>query len=291
MKKTINILIIVFLIPIFGVSQMRERLNSTDIERHKLTGKVKQVTHKEYKPRFSTDTTYTLKLFDFLVPNNYKLEFNRYGNLTTRTELREENDPLKAGAVWKYKYDSNNRILEEKRISFQYAKDTTIRKYEYLGDSIINVKQFDRMYNLLYYTYKQNGNMEYLNQANSDSSFITRKRFVYDKQSRLTRYEDYTNKDYIQDLRVFTYSDNVSKNKCTEVMIWAKYNSSFYHEYKYDENGNAVEMKIAGFKGAEPSLNRYTYVYDKKGNWIEKIHVNRKGELWRVFRREIEYYE
>jgi hypothetical protein len=208
-------LIILFLIPTVGFSQMRERLNSTDLERYKLTGKVKQVIHKEYEPRFSNDSTYTLELYDFLAPHNYKLEFNLNGNLNTRTELRKENDSLKAGAVWKYKYDSNKRILEEKRISFQYSRDTMIWNYEYKGDSIINVNQLDKTYKILYYTYKQKGNMEYLNHANSDSSFVTKKLFVYDKKNRLTRYEDYSDKDYVQDLKISTYKDTISKNKFT----------------------------------------------------------------------------
>ncbi|WMI65456.1 hypothetical protein RBH94_15495 [Aestuariibaculum sp. YM273] len=204
-----NYLIILFLIPIIGFSQIRERLNSTDLEKHGLTGKVKKVIHKEYEPRFSNDSTYTLELYDFLAPHNYKLEFNYNGNLNIKTELRKENDSLKTVAIWKYKYDYNNRILKEKRISFQYSKDTMIWNYEYKGDSIINVNQLDKTYKILYYSYKQEGNKEYLNLANSDSSHITKKLFTYDKQNRMTRYEDYADKDYIQDLRITTYKDTI----------------------------------------------------------------------------------
>jgi|TARA_R110000787_G_C13358764_1_gene439856 hypothetical protein len=289
MKNTY--IIILILIPIVGFSQMRERLNSTDLERYGLTGNVKEVIHKEYEPRFSNDSTYTLKLYDFLAPHNYKLEFNQNGNLNTRSELRKENDSLKTGAVWKYKYDSNNRILQEKRISFQYSKDTMIWNYKYKGDSIINVNQLDKTYKILYYTYKQKGNKEYLNHANSDSSYITKKLFTYDKQNRMTRYEDYANKDYIQDLRISTYKDTISKNKFKEIIIWTKYNNSSYNEFEYDKNGNVITMKIGNFVGKEPSINRYDYVYDKKGNWVEKKHIGWRGKLSTVFRREIEYYE
>ena len=289
MKNTY--IIILILIPIVGFSQMRERLNSTDLERYGLTGNVKEVIHKEYEPRFSNDSTYTLKLYDFLAPHNYKLEFNQNGNLNTRSELRKENDSLKTGAVWKYKYDSNNRILQEKRISFQYSKDTMIWNYKYKGDSIINVNQLDKTYKILYYTYKQKGNKEYLNHANSDSSYITKKLFTYDKQNRMTRYEDYANKDYIQDLRISTYEDTISKNKFKEIIIWTKYNNSSYNEFEYDKNGNVITMKIGNFVGKEPSINRYKYVYDKKGNWVEKKHIGWRGKLSTVFRREIEYYE
>ena len=285
------IYIIIFLVPTVGFSQMRKRLNSTDLERYGLNGNVKQVIHKEYEPRFSNDSIYSLVLYDFLAPHNYKLEFNRDGNLNTRTELRKDNDSLISGAIWRYKYGSNNRILQEKRISFQYAKDTMIWNYEYKGDSIINVYQLDKTYKILYSTYKQKGNMEYLNHANSDSSYITKKLFVYDKQNRLIRYEDYADKDYIQDLRISTYKDTISKNKFTEIFFCPKYNNSSYNEFEYEESGNVVSMKIGNFVGSEPSINRYEYVYDIRGNWTEKKHFGWRGKLSTVFRREIEYYE
>lgn len=60
---------------------MRNRLNSTDLNRYELKGNVKEMVFKEYEPRFSNDTTYTLELYDFLGPSNFKLEFNEYGNL------------------------------------------------------------------------------------------------------------------------------------------------------------------------------------------------------------------
>lgn len=77
MKKTFLILI---LLPIIGFSQMRSRLNSTDLKRHELNGNVKEIVFKEYEPRFSNDSSYTLKLYDFLGTTNFKLEFNKYGN-------------------------------------------------------------------------------------------------------------------------------------------------------------------------------------------------------------------
>lgn len=133
--------------------------------------------------------------------------------------------------------------------------------------------------------------MEYLNHANSDSSYITKKLFVYDKQNRLIRYEDYADKDYIQDLRISTYKDTISKNKFTEIIFWPKYNNSSYNEFEYEESGNVVSMKIGNFVGLDPSINRYEYVYDIRGNWTEKKHIGWRGKLSTVFRREIEYYE
>ena len=268
---------------------MRERLNSTDLERYGLKGSVLEVIHKEFEPRYSNDSTYTLELYDFLAPHNYKLEFNQNGNLNSKTELREENDSLIAGAVWTYKYNHNNRIQQEQRISHQYSKDTMTWNYEYIGDSLINVQQLDKTYKLLYYTYRQEGNFEYLNQANPDSSYQTKKLFVYDEFNRLSRVEDYANKEYVQDLRISTYKDTITNNKFKEVLIWTKYDDNFYNEFEYDKNGNIIAMIIGNFTDDKKSINKYEYVYDDKNNWIEKRHFGWRGNLSTVFRREIGY--
>jgi hypothetical protein len=47
-------------------------------------------------------------------------------------------------------------------------------------------------------------------------------------------------------------------------------------------------MIIGNFKNNDPSINRYDYLYDHIGNWIEKRHFGCRGKLSRVFRREIE---
>ncbi len=288
MKK---IFLILILLPIVGFSQMRSRLNSTDLKRYDLKGNVKEMIFKEYEPRFSKDTTYTLELYDFLGPSNFKLEFNKFGNLKSKSELRSENDSIKVGAIWHYKYDNKNRILKEQRFSFQYSKDSTTWNYQYIGDSIINIQQLDKIYKILYYTYIEKGNFEYLNHANSDSSYVTKRLYVYDKFDRVIRSEDYENKDYIQDLRITTYNDTVSSNVFKEVLIWTKYNDSFYNEFEYNENDNFNKMIIGNFNKNETSINRYEYDYDQKGNWIEKRHFGWKGKLSTVFRREIKYYE
>jgi hypothetical protein len=288
MKKTF---LLIILLPIIGFSQMRNRLKSTDLNRYELKGNVKEMVFKEYEPRFSNDTTYTLEVYDFLGPSNFKLEFNEYGNLKKKSELRTENDSIKVGAIWNYKYDNKNRILQEQRFSFQYSKDTITWNYEYVGDSIINVRQLDKTYKILYYTYIEKGNFEFLNHANSDSSYVTKRLYLYDKFNRVIRSEDYENKEFVQDLRITSYKDTITSNKFKEVVIWTKHNNSFYNEFEYNENDNSIKMIIGNFNKNDTSINRYEYDYDKFGNWIEKRHFGWRGKLSTVFRREIKYYE
>ena len=279
------------LLPIIGFSQMRNQLSSTDLKRYELNGRVKEMVFNEYEPRFSNDTTYTLELYDFLGPSNFKLEFNKSGNLKAKSELRTDNDSIKVGAIWNYKYDNQNRILQERRYSFQYSKDTITWNYEYVGDSIINVNQLDKTYEILYYTYIKKGNLEILNHSNSDSSYVTKKLYVYDKFNRVIRSEDYEDKDFIQDFRITTYKDTISLNKFKEIVIGTKHDISFYNEFEYNEKNNLIKMIIGNFNNNDTSINRYEYDYDKRGNWIEKRHFGWRGKLSTVFRREIKYYE
>ena len=286
-----NHLYLLFLIiPIFGFSQIRNLLNQDDVSRYNLKGQVKELTHKEYEPRYSNDSTYILEPYDFLGPHNYKWNFDESGNLINKTELKLENDSLIAGAPWTTQFDGANRIIKKTRISHQYSKDTTQWKYEYLGDSIINVRQFDNTYKVLYYTYREVDNKEYLNTANSDSSYITKSLFVYDKYDRLIRSENYENSSYIEDIRINTYTDTISNNIFKTLNIWTKFNDNFYNQFEYDEYNNVVKMIIGRFDTDKESINRYEYVYDAKVNWIEKKHFGWRGRVSTVFKRDIEYY-
>lgn len=278
------------IIPFFSFSQIRKQLNETDLSLYNLNGSVKEVIHTEYEPKYSNDSTYTLQLYDFLGPHNYKLSFSKIGNLNEKVELKKEQDSLIAGSTWTYEYDKKNRIKEKLLISHQYSKDTIRWEYSYIGDSIIDIKQLDKTYKVLYYTYLEKGEYEYLNHTNSDSSYTTKNLFVYDNQNRLIRSEKYEDSNYIKDLQIKTYTDSISQNVFKEVNIWTKYKNNFYRQFEYDKNNNPIKMIIGRFDNNKESINCYEYIYDKKGNWIIKKHFGRKGKLSTVYKREIKYY-
>ena len=130
---------------------MRERLNSTDIVRHSLKAKVNELIHKEYRPRFSNDSTYTLELGGSITVNHYKLNFDQKGYLKTKIILEKKGDSLTKGDVWLYKYDKNNRIVQEKIISRYSPRDTTALTYEYVGDTIINIRRSGMIFDGMLY--------------------------------------------------------------------------------------------------------------------------------------------
>lgn len=277
-------LFILFMIFNFAVSfgQMRNRFLVPDVERYKLKGKVKSLKYVEYEPRFSSDSTYKLKVFDFLSMANNKVFFNKDGYLLEKNELTYDiHDAVSISAIWKYKYDNKNRITQEIRIPSK-SGDTTTWKYDYVGDSITIVRQCNKTYKILYYKYLQRKNLELLTTANSDSSYRRKIIFKYDSKNRLIRQEDYENSDTIHHLKIITYKGKILDSDFYDDR---KYRHKILKKYKYDAQGNVIEISN------EKSLTgKFVYIYDKQGNWVEEKLYNASGKLYNVYRREIEYY-
>jgi len=271
---------------------MKERLIFNDIQRLGLEDQVKEVFHKEFRPIFTNDSTYNLEFkFDFLLSFNYKYEFNNNGYLTHKTEYRKERDSLAVRVMWHYNYDSINRIKQEKRISLEFSRDTSVLDYEYIGDSITNIKRFDKTFKLQYFTYIQKGDLEILHYYNSDSSFVTKQLFAYDKYNRIIRSEDYKNKEFIQHLTTKIYSDTINRKEFKKITIWAKYNNSYYSAHEYDKNYNSIKKTTGRFDTNKTSVSRCEYDYDNRGNWVEKRLFDwGDGKLKTVYKRDVIYY-
>lgn len=267
------------------IGQMRERFYMNDLKMYKLNEKVKDLKHIEYEPRYNNiDSTYVLKIFDFLSMKNNISTFNRSGYLEKKIELSFDlKDSMSVSAIWTYNYDKKNRIIREFRDSKKY-RDTSSWNYTYNKNNTL-IKYYHKYYRVLYYKYSQSNDLELLTTANSDSTFQTKMRFVYDKRNRLIRYENYEDKDSILDLRILRY-DNKSRNYISEINEDKKYKFKINKFYKYDKYGNIIKI----YNGEQKLTGWFEYVYDRKKNWIEKKCYNSRGKLYNVFKREITYY-
>lgn len=265
--------------------QMRERFHMNDLKRYKLNGKVKDVKYIEYEPRYNkNDSTYVLKIFDFLSMKNYVSTFNRLGYLEKKIELSFDlKDSMSVSAIWTYGYDKKNRIIREFRDSKKYG-DTSSWNYTYNKNNTL-IKYYHKDYHVLYYKYYQIKYLELLTTANSDSSYQTKMKFVYDKRNRLVRYENYEDKDSILDLKILRYN-NKSRNYIFEMNEDKKYKFKINKFYKYNEYGNVIKI----FNEEQKLTGWFRYVYDRKKNWIEQKCYNSAGKLYNVRKREITYY-
>lgn len=265
--------------------QMRERFYRNDLKLYNLNGKVKDVKHIEYEPQYNTnDSTYVLKIFDFLSMKNYISTFNRSGYLEKKVELHFDlKDSMSVSAIWTYNYDKKNRIIREFK-DFKRHGDTSSWNYSYNKNSTL-IKYYQKDYHVLYYKYSQINNVELLTTANADSSYQRKIKFIYDKRNRLVRYENYEDKDSILNLRILRY-DDTSYNYISETNEDKKYKFTNNMFYKYDKYGN----KIKAFNEEQKLTGYFEYIYDRKKNWIEKKCYNSRGHLYNVHKRDITYY-
>jgi len=252
-----------------------------------LSENVKSLSHLDYDLIEKISDTATLRIDHFfLAPNNYTLEFNAAGYLTSKTEYDLQEDTLKPKGLWRYLYDSLNRITQETYYWNNFSNDTTLLVYEYYGDSVTLIHKYDDTYKHRRYRYAQRNNIEYLTTANADSSYLETVLFAYDKQNRLIRKEEYENQNTIAFIRSWSYNDSLSTKPSLDAGISSKYNyGPVLIINEYDSLQNLILSKGIGTQ--KPTLIDYTF--DAYGNWIEQ-RKTLPNELIKISRRRIEYY-
>jgi hypothetical protein len=249
-----------------------------------LKGNVKEFSTTEY----TQTPAGKLEIFDFFGSNNFKYSFNSRGYITSKIDFRKDRNTLRTGSVRTYSYDNTNRISRENLIYYFRLKDTIDITYSYSGDSLAQVISWGGKWKKMVYNYLQRKELELLTTINSDSSYITKTFFSYDKFNRITRIEEYGKSDSIQVLKEISYIDTISVNKYREITTQNK--DRYYFEYVYDENKNRLKWITGDFKSDETSTHRYEYVYDSHKNWTEKRHFLWFGGLHSITKRQILYY-
>lgn len=254
---------------------------------------VKSLIHTDYNPTKLEDTVNITIDHFILAPNNYKSEFNWLGYLIRITEYEYlwKEDTLKPKGIWKFYYDEQNRVTEELYFWNDQYQDTTRWTYQYFGDTstlvIKNHRVISSVKSKNYYRYTQRGNKEFLTTSNSDSSYITRNLFAYDKIGRLIRKEEYEDEEYLTFIRSWQYSDTLATNPSVDVGISAKYNYGPIITFnEYDSLGNLIISRAK-----EQSSSKHTeYRYDETSNWITRKTYLPNG-LVKISKRKIEYFE
>jgi hypothetical protein len=264
---------------------MKERLNSTDLIDYGLKGKVKKIMQREFILNFSNDTIYTLELNNLFSASHYSLEFNELGNLNFKNVLNVHKDSIFINSTKIYKYDKQNRILQEKLV-FPNTEYTSIWNYKYIGDDKINVQKIEGLDTLVFHKYEIKGNIEYLTYDYVKNTFIDRKLYVYDNFNRIIRFEDYGESHYIMDLKIFTYNNTINRKAHNVIYGW-----TLYEESQYDENNNLIKIIDGNFENEEKRITHFKNKYDYKGNWIERKVIGDNDKLYIVLKREIEYFE
>lgn len=285
MVRKILILILISSYSSLAYTQIKLDLIQNDLASESLKGKVKSITSKTYRVSHNSDSTYVLTDDNITTWGGSIVNFNLDGYKECRLafDLKKEKplDSLK----WIYKYDDKHRVVQELWINYGTPIDTNITYYEFKDDSIVL-----RQNEIASSKHKITSNQEIIT-STSKNGYKTKRLYQFDNHDRLIRYEDYEDKEFIQELHIYTYRDTLSKNIFKQINIYPKhYNDANYITKEYDSFGNPVDIKYQSFQNDKIRVNKIEYKYDSKGNWIERRYFYSDGKLSKISFRTIIYY-
>lgn len=256
--------------------------SKTDWEQLSLKGKVKSLQTKQthryknkgvftpwensygYLTRFNT-TGYHTEYNEFLANDslNYRITYT-YIPKEKKAELRYFNKELKPTIHKTYLYDTKGNHIDQ----LEYAIDG----------------QQDRRY---MYTYDDRGNVLTITGYKKDGSISSKTTYQYDNKNRRTDYLLET-PGYANSSRKFVYDDK--GNLVEEFWYNGKGATDFRFVRSYDAQGNKIEETSYKGNGQPVGTTRYTYEYDKKGNWTKKTDLTEDGTDFHTETRTITYY-
>ncbi len=274
-----SILVFLLAVIIFGTAEAQMK---ADWKEYQLKGKVKSLKAREtYRYKKNGVFTEWEKTYGRLIL------FNSTGS---KTEFKEfyGNDSLTYRIAYQYN-------AKEKQAELSYfnreGKLTGKTTYQYndKGDKI-EERQFtpdgqpDRKYT---YGYDERANLTEMTGYRKDGTLTSRTSYAYDNKNNRKALRVET-PGYASSSREFTYDDkgNISEE------IW--YNGAdgvdFRFVRSYDGSGNKTqELKYRG-RDRLLDMTKWTYEYDKTGNWIKRTTLTSDGVEFQIEDRTLVYY-
>jgi hypothetical protein len=209
-------------------------------------------------------------------------EYDEDGNLMEDTMNNVKGDIFKKHI---FIFDTNGNLVEDGRCK-NYDKLLDKKKCEYIPSTG--------------YQYNQNNQMIKKYSIGDWSPHNTDTYYKYDNNGREIEAKGFyiTKKDTVLGYHyIYQYDNNGNKTK--EVEIVGRYRSIGFDKYKtesieYDKFQNITLQEFITLDGQRIKVVRYNYVYDDKGNWIERQKMEGKTssdlELTERKTKEIKYY-
>jgi len=285
MKKLAIIILALF---VMGCSE-----NKNDLIKQNLKGEVKSITENTYFAieKFGEITKGDKSNEFYELDNNFKL-FNDLGNLI------EQKNVWKRGNI-KYKYDSNNNLIEEKSFKNYDRSSSELITYEYnLKNHLIEKNEFE----IIEGKTKLDRKSKYINDESGNPTLTS----VYysDGLLRFKYTDEYINGKIRKENRFgkdgeltskYIYSYDNNGNIIKEIKYSINNSISFVFEtniYKYNDKKDVIENISSTLNillKNETNKFNYVYSYDKKNNFIKKI-IFKDGTPTKIIERVIEYY-
>lgn len=247
------------LIPIFPLSQIKTKMVYNDLQRMNLKGKVKEVLETDFK--IENNVTVETKKKEFH-------EFFSNGKLKKKENFSSQNISI-------FAYD------DKERISSQNTENSNI-KYSYPKDSVVNITTNNG--NFTYTSksvFKKNQEIEIKKVLNKTESKAI---YNYDKKNRITKsLELHYSPNQVDTIRI---SSSYYK-KCL-MPIMQSFEKPFFKNILNNRCDIITHISLKN-DGTIHQKHEYTYVYDKRKNWIERKTYS-EGTLIKSTIRQIVYY-
>lgn len=281
-----KILLPIFIFNFFLASgQIRNNLIKNDLSQENLIGQVKTIETKTYRVKHTSDSTYVLEDDNILMREGAKLYFNKDGYRTQLSSFDLKKESPLDSSKWIYRYDKEHRLIKKLRIHYDNPIDTSITTYKYINDSIVL-----RNSDIASSKHKITSDKEIITSV-SKNNYKTKRLYQFDDFNRLIRYEDYDDKEFVQQLHIYTYLDTTTTNVYKQINLWPKINNDANYVAKdYDQYGNPITITTGRFDENKIMKFRMVYKYDSYGNWIERKYFNQNDKLSKISYRVITYY-
>ena len=232
---------------------------------------------------------------------------SRDGELARKTALKERPDK-------KMVYDDKGGLIEYVKYEVDGTIYKTIKNLLNKNGDLIKREVFDNHYNIKYYIltefdnndsvqfyrtysasddltdvqenqYDSMGNIVLILRTDITSKSIFKTTHKYNSKNQLINRTTYNSDGMVQDSRTFIYDD-----KGNEIESVLTRPSGDYTKFvsKYDKYNNLITQYWFDDKGTQEHLTSFSYIYDKKGNWISRKRYS-GGKLGYIWERQIEY--
>lgn len=209
----------------------------------------------------------------------YKTETNRYNKTGQLSQKIIYKYDAKGARTVRDVYNSYGKI----QMKFLYVYDTSGNKIAYNS-----YKPTGELVDT--YTYKNDAKGRMIEEiwTKPDKTFGSRYTFNYDARGFMTETTQYTKSSTSLDNRtVYKYN---KLGQLSEIEIYNDKNTlTKKNIITYDDKGNESSIKTFGASGEFIDEKQYKYVFDDRGNWIERTeYVNHFPKS--IIEREITYY-
>lgn len=205
-----------------------------------------------------------------------EVSYNQEGNKAT---WKSYNEKKQLQDAWEYIYNPQGQLRECKIITgpvvrnlyYRYNKQNQLEhSAEHSNGTTIKATT---------YQYDDKGNMILSHSYFEGSTSETKNKQKFNAQNQLVELQVYDEQNVVQLKKIISYNEQGLES---EQAIYSGSNiPSYKRQFDYDEQGNCIKdwaFLESGQLNEKDAFN-YQYTYDKQGNWLTKIKLDKQNKV------------